>query len=526
MRAKTTFWTGTLSALLATALGYVAQRLWGWLFWPDLAAQWSFALVPGPLQTGLIGALGAEAKLLGFYGAMLVQVVGGGLVALSLPRARLRDRAFVVAVLVVLSAWGFRAMSSAVVFPPWTPAIAGTLLTALAYATGYRLFQALAASPVTTTTTGAPKRWTRRRWLYAGGTLVGSALLWPWLRADLNPARRAIVQGAQPLAQNVIDGLRRGQVDFDRLPRVSPWQTPESRFYYVSKNLTPHTVSLERWGALEIGGLVETPQAFSLEQLQALPHAERFNTLQCIDFDPYNPLTDDLVGNGLWTGVALRTLLERANVRPQAQELVLEASDGYSDSLPISAVLERSDILLAWALEGQPLSAKHGYPLRLIVPGQYGMKNVKHVQRLKAVDKDYRGYWQRRGWADDAPNKTYAKIESVQFDQAFALGEAVSLGGWAFAGTRGVSRVEFSVDDGQRWLPAQLEAQRAPATWVRWAALWEPQQSGRFGLIVRAYDGLGDVQNKKRTGSFPSGVSGYHRVWVDVVERASGKARG
>lgn len=146
------------------------------------------------------------------------------------------------------------------------------------------------------------------------------------------------------------------------------------------------------------------------------------------------------------------------------------------------------------------------------------MKNIKHVDRLEAIVDDYKGYWQQRGWVDDAPINTYAKLETVSFADVFQLEQPVIVAGWAFAGTRGISKVEVSTNNGETWTEAHLEIQREPNTWVRWAYLWQPDTLGQAGVISRAYDGSGLPQIEKRTGAFPDGTTGYHRVWVDVVD--------
>lgn len=517
MNTKTAFWQGALASLFATGVGYLVHRLSGWLFWPEIAAQWSFALFPGWLQVPLISSLGADAKILGLYVAMLFQILAGGVIVWIAPQARWPGKSLSVMALVCGTAFAFKGIAFAVQLPDWMPFIAGTLLAGLGFAWSEQLLQKLwrgsgqnLVEPVS--------RWTRREAFLALGTVLGSALLWPWVRSDLNQVQKETVLALKPVSENLVATLRQGSVDFDQIPLISPWLTPEPQFYYVSKNLVPHTINLQDWQALRVEGLVENPLRLTLEDLQALPQVEFFNTLQCIDFDPYSPLTADLIGNGLWTGVPLRVFLERTRVKPEAVDLVLEASDGYSDSLPLRTILEREDIMLAWALNEKPLSAKHGHPLRLIVPGQYGMKNVKHVQRLKAVNKDYKGYWQQRGWVDDAPVNSYANVESVQLDQAFPAGKPIIVAGWAFAGLRGITKVEVSVDNGKTWTTAQVEPQRSSSTWVRWAYLWEFPAPGRQAILSRAFDETGQPQIEKRTGAFPSGATGYHRVWIDIIE--------
>lgn len=348
--------------------------------------------------------------------------------------------------------------------------------------------------------------------------------MWPWIRRDLGSALEAASAtgtadaGKGIASGDLVRGLRDGTVDFDEIPGIASWLTPESQFYYVSKNLTPFQIRASEWGALEIGGQVGRPISFALEELKRLPRVELHATLICIDYDPKNPRTRDLVSNGLWTGVSLRSLLERAQVKPEASELVLKAADGYSDSLALEQVWNHEDVILAWALNGKPLSAQHGYPLRLVVPGIYGMKNVKHVQKLIATDQDYRGYWQRRGWADEAPVRTMSKIETPVAGEVFPLGEPVIVAGVAFGGARGISRVELSRDGGQSWGGSILEPNPSPYSWTRWAHLWEPSQAGEHTLVVRATDGTGQRQERAYHKAFPDGATGYHRVRVRVSD--------
>ena len=515
------FFQGTLAALAATALGYVAYRSWNWLFWPAVAADFGFALVPGQTQTEFITRLGADAKIVGLYVPMLIQVLAGGIIALIAPRPRWLGHATGVGLLIVLVSFGLKFIAPAVQFPDPAGFLAGVVVGGAGFGLAYWALDRWLRLPQSSSefSSGAPgAALTRRRALSALGTVAGAALMWPWIRSDLTQSRVAKAIAAEPASPNLIEAVREGTVAFDQIPLVSPWHTPEPQFYYISKNLSPHTLSLAQWQHLNVGGLVDTPLQLTLDELQQMTPVTLYNTLQCIDFDPYSPLTDDLIGNGLWTGVPLQRVLARAGVQPEAQDLVLEASDGYSDSLPLSLVMAHDDILLVWALNEKPLSAKHGYPLRLIVPGQYGMKNVKHVNTLTAVAEDYKGYWQRRGWVDDAPTRPYAKIETLKFNQALPSRESVIVAGWTFAGRRGVSKVEVSTDNGKSWFDALLEPRREPNAWMRWAHLWQPQQAGRFGVKARSYDGQGTLQVERRSGAFPAGTSGHHRVWVDVVE--------
>jgi DMSO/TMAO reductase YedYZ molybdopterin-dependent catalytic subunit len=519
---KAAFWHGTLAALLVTVLGYVFHRTMGWLFWPDIAAQWAFAIVPGEIQSEMIIALGTDAKLLGFYVGIVMQVLMGGIIAVLSPRAHWAHQMIAVGVMIALTAFGFRAVSLAVQLPPMTELGLGLLIASIGYPFFYHLVQYSSVSPSAQAdmpdSTAQTLR--RRRFISMGGTMLGTLAFWPWIRSDLTVKQQAVIVQRESVSTGLVEAVREGVVEFDALPNVSSWLTPEPEFYYVSKNVVVPQISMERWGGLRIDGMVEEPMMWSLDEITSMTPTTLHSTLECIDFDPYSVAAENLIGNGQWTGVPLRRLLEQTRISADAVDLKLEAADGYVDSLPVQFVMERDDILLVWELNDERLSDTHGFPVRLIVPGQYGMKNIKHLKRIEAVNEDVLGYWQTRGWVDDAPIKTFAKIQSLRTNDVLALNEPAIIGGWAFAGLRGVSKVEVSPDNSATWTEAMLEPQQSPATWVRWAHVWEPQLQGRFGVVARAYDGDGVMQSDIRARAFPSGTEGHHRIWIDVVEAA------
>ncbi|WP_456412476.1 sulfite oxidase, partial [Oceanithermus profundus] len=293
-----------------------------------------------------------------------------------------------------------------------------------------------------------------------------------------------------------------------RIRGLSPEITPTEDHYQVSKNVVNPRLRADRW-RFEIGGLVETPLTLTLEDLKALPAVERPSTLICIS----NPVGGKLVGNSVWTGVRLRDLLERAGVRPEATELVLRAADNYSDSFPLEAALYEETIL-AYLQNGEPLTPDHGFPARLLVPGIYGMKNVKWLTRIELAGEDYRGYWQKRGWSDRAVVRTMSRIDT---GVATPTGDGrVAIGGVAFAGRRGVRAVEVSFDDGRSWQAAELKPGSSRITWTLWRYLWKAEP-GTYAVTVRAVDGEGRTQDPTPRPPLPDGATGYHRRKVRVV---------
>ena len=333
----------------------------------------------------------------------------------------------------------------------------------------------------------------------------------PRRAAAADEGRRRSLKGLALLAAAAAWPLQLARAAGDlwgRIRGLAPEITPTKDHYQVSKNVVNPKLRADRW-RFEIGGLVETPLALTLEDLKALPAVERPSTLICIS----NPVGGRLVGNSVWTGVRLRDLLERAGVRPEASELVLRAADNYSDSFPLDAALYEETIL-AYLQNGEPLTPDHGYPARLLVPGIYGMKNVKWLTRIELVDEDYRGYWQKRGWSDRAVVRTMSRIDT---GVATPTGDGrVAIGGVAFAGRRGIRAVEVSFDDGRSWRAAELKPGSSRITWTLWRYLWQAEP-GRYTVTVRAVDGEGRTQDPNPRPPLPDGATGYHRRKVRVV---------
>jgi len=150
------------------------------------------------------------------------------------------------------------------------------------------------------------------------------------------------------------------------------------------------------------------------------------------------------------------------------------------------------------------------------VPGHYGMKGPKWLDSIDLASQDDGGYWEAEGWDRSALVKTTARFDVPKDGEIAKAGEAVRLFGVAFAGTRGISKVEYSTDGGRNWSAADLGAPLSSLTWVLWDANWTPRQEGAYVLQVRAVDGIGVPQEPTSSASYPSGASGYHTIRVDV----------
>src|SRR5437870_4276372 len=213
-------------------------------------------------------------------------------------------------------------------------------------------------------------------------------------------------------------------------------------------------------------------------------------------------------------GVKLNAILDEAGVNPKAVDVVLRGADGYADSFPAQRAM-REEVLLVTKMNGVPLPDDHGFPARVIVPGIYGMKNVKWLTELELVDHDFKGYYERRGWSDEPEGQTMSRIDLPGHSETLRSRD-YTIKGIAFSGIRGVRKVEVSTDGGTTWHPATLEPALSPSSWVLWNYQWKIPGPGRYKIVVRATDGQGTVQSSIRRDDFPDGKSGLHDITVNV----------
>ncbi|MDQ3407241.1 MAG: molybdopterin-dependent oxidoreductase, partial [Chloroflexota bacterium] len=294
-----------------------------------------------------------------------------------------------------------------------------------------------------------------------------------------------------------------------RGPDIEPI-TPNDRFYVVTKNVIDPDVTPGLWG-LTVDGHVDRAMSYSLADLLALPSIEQEQTLMCIS----NTVSGGLMSNAIWRGVPLANVIEAAGVRPGTVEVLCRSVDGYSDSFSIDKALEPTT-LLAFEMNGVPLPRRHGYPVRLLVPGLFGEKSVKWITRVELVPREVDGFYEQQGWGPDFTIPTRSRFDGPDLRQPLAVGRPVRLHGTAFGGDRGVSSVEVTVDGGATWRPARLDHPGSRLSWALWSFDWRPQQTGDFRLAVRATDHVGMVQTDRGRGVVPEGATGHHVVTAMV----------
>lgn len=284
--------------------------------------------------------------------------------------------------------------------------------------------------------------------------------------------------------------------------------TTNSEHYVVTQNTVDPTPDLSVW-RLEVAGLIANSGIYTYEELQNLPSTSRAVTLECIA----NGVGDHLISTAIWQGVTLRTLLEKHGGAQQgARYVAFYSVDGYSISLPLDEVLA-VDALLAWRMNGAELPLRHGFPLRALIPGRYGEENPKWLTRVELTDHFVGGLYADQGWYN-GPLHTITRIDRPRDQVAFA--PTIEIGGIAFAGNRGIQKVEVSVDNGTTWNQARLDPPLSQDSWVMWTWQWAPTFHGQYTIVARATDGTGQVQTSQKQGTVPGGATGYHSVVVRV----------
>ena len=345
----------------------------------------------------------------------------------------------------------------------------------------------------------------RRRFLIRlGGATAVIAMAGAVVGALAVRRRREVVVGERWSANHT---LPNAAAEVKPAPGARPEFTPLEQHYQIDINTIPPTISKDNW-RLKIGGLVESPLAFMLDDLRGkYEPLHQFITLACIS----NPIAGDLIGTTRWTGVSMQRLLPDLRLKPEATHLKIRSADGFFEVIPLETIKADERVMLTYAWDGAPLLTEHGFPLRIYIPNLYGMKQPKWIESIEATDHWEPGYWVERGWDAQARMKATSAIDTIAINMMIVQADArtlVPIGGIAHAGARGVSKVEVQVDGGE-WREAQLRAPLSGLTWVIWRYDW-PFREGRHTFTVRCYDGEGAPQIVEETPPAPAGASGLH----------------
>jgi sulfane dehydrogenase subunit SoxC len=276
--------------------------------------------------------------------------------------------------------------------------------------------------------------------------------------------------------------------------------------------------------SLSIDGLVDRPLTLSMAELRSRPTVTMPVTMECagngrarLTPRPISqPWLTEAIGTAEWTGTPLRPFLEEAGARADAAELVFTGADrgiqgeieqDYQRSLTIADAL-RDEVLLVYEMNGAPLPPQHGYPLRLVVPGWYGMTSVKWLTRITAVAEPFDGFQQsayrfRQRPEDEGEPVTRMRPRSLMIPpgipdfmkrKRFVDAGTVQLVGRAWSGLGPIERVEVSTDGGNSWTPATLGEPLSRFAWTPWTFAWEAATPGEYELSPRATDAARNTQ--------------------------------
>ena len=486
------FGWGAIAGLALVALMYLANLLLGLRTLPALLNQPILSLMPGFVFGFLIDTLQHAGKVVEEFGLIVAMVIGLGVLGAAWAVASLR--------------WKFQYLALAFAGLGWL------VVAAILLPVGGAGFLGLNDGPST------PLIWAALFAVYSVVLQLGRDA---GGEAAVDMGRRRLL-GTLPVT---IGAISLGVLAFRLLPDwyaaiftppeaglrgPAPEITPVANFYVVSKNFVDPVVDAQGW-SLTVGGLVDRPLKLSLTDLRAMPGVSEYVTLECVS----NDVGGRLMSTGGFTGIRLADLLTMAGATASGTWVAFTAVDGYTESIPVSLVRASPEIIVAYDLDGAPLPTGHGFPARMVIPGLYGMKGPKWLTRIDLVSHESGGYWEQQGWDHNPIVKTTSRIDAPAEGGVVKLGP-VTIAGVAFAGTRGIKKVEVSTDGGASWSEAPFKAPLSSLTWVLWTADWTPTAEGAYRIMARATDGTGALQDPRGAASYPSGASGYHTIQVDI----------
>lgn len=524
---KRTFVNGLIAGALATLVFFIGTELVGLPYPPEAIFKLLINPVPGSLQSVAVENLGEYAKYSALTFASVVFVVLYGAIAVLIRLLSKRkfgrwglivtgtvittavslgsEAAFAssLSILSTLSGWGVVAVLAIVINLGYSAYVVSSLR---------------AAGPAFVQTRMGLKPSRRKLLKRVGLGALGIVALYFASKIGLSLfAGQPVVQSNTPIPVNTQQPsiTLAGAPDVFSDPRlaglVASEVTDTRIFYRVDIDPFPPQLDFDTW-TLNVTGKVMKELTITKNDLLAMPTRDEYATLECVSNTVYPP--GALISNGKWTGVPLATILNQAVLAADAVYIIFHCAEGYTVGIPKERALEPG-ALLAYKLNDELLPREHGSPLRAIIPGLYGMMNAKWITGIEASHSVYLGYWQERGWTNDARIKTTSIIYYPQ--PGAQVNGAVPIAGVAFAGDRGISRVELSTDGGNTWNDAELKSPKSPYSWVLWAYQWTPTTKGTQTIVVRATDGSGQLQDPTRTQPFPDGASGYSSIQVNVT---------
>lgn len=480
----------------------------------EALGNWVIDVSPKPLKDFAIEVFGTNDKLVLLISIAAVTLLLGAVVGVF---AR---RRFGIAVAVFIGFAVAAAMAAArdpqvslalAIIPAGAGAITGLGVLQWLYGLG------MPAVQPSDTEEEFDQHWSRRSFLLGTGAVFGvaavSAATGRWL---LESAKKAVAGRNEVALPSPADALAPVPPAADlKVEGLSPIIVPNDDFYRIDTAFAVPTIVLQDW-TFTVKGRVDRPYTISYSDLLDMRMVERDVTLSCVS----NRVGGNLVGNARWQGVPLSEILNRAGVRDDAEQLVGRSTDDFTVGFPVEAAFDGREALVAVGMNGEPLPFEHGFPARLVVAGLYGY--VSATKWLKEIEltgwDDFDAYWVPRGWSKEAPIKTQSRVDTP-FNAEQVTTEARNVAGVAWAPTRGISKVEVQLGEGEPWQEAELSEPLSVNSWVQWQIPWTPSVVGRNVISCRATDGDGVLQDEMVRPPAPNGATGWHTQPV-LVENA------
>jgi DMSO/TMAO reductase YedYZ molybdopterin-dependent catalytic subunit len=536
------FVAGIVAGALAIGISLLIRSLVGGPFLPELASQTLFSLTPGEFESQAVENFGPLAKYSAFIAALVINFVLYGLFGILVDKLQskfpwkgyigksLQAALIVYVILLIMSisllatiqlrtgGGGSISISLQAISIVLPKIIFGFIFSSFFRGTG----RILKKRPETTSETSGMNSG-RREFLHL---VVVSAIAFPILFFGLNrlfsgqgqEQQETSISSSQLIPQSLSKPI--GFEDPMLATLLASELTPTYLFYRIDINPIVPVVDEKTWN-LTVKGLVSNPVTVTYDEIKSMPFVEQYATLECVS----NKIGGDLIGTALWRGIRLKDLLDSAKVMPGAKYIVFRCSDGYDVGIPLENGM-MDGTLLAYDMNLAPLTTAHGFPVRAIVPGLYGMMNPKWITEIEIVDSVYEGYWQRNGWTNTADVHTNSSIvipgqapirhrfRKLDETPNIVPGEKAPIAGIAFGGDRGISKVEVSTDGGTSWKSAVIKDPLSRFTWVLWTGGFTPTGKENYNIVVRATDKTGQVQTSELNKPFPDGATGYHMVNV------------
>jgi DMSO/TMAO reductase YedYZ molybdopterin-dependent catalytic subunit len=536
---------GGLLTSAIIALMYLADQLFGFAFVPFDVFDWMTRLLPGPVITFGIDAMIDTMRFLGINVAdsaktaeqvmavlqyLAMGLLAGGVFFVILKRQKIKANLIAGAVLGALFGFPAIAISIGIGGSNVSPVLDFLWLLAIFFAWGVGLVQVFRrllvfeSLPIEQTSDDkeelrAVERIDRRKFLIMLGagtatiTVIGAGL--GSLLSSSDSRRRG--EGEEDSLTHKTEGPGgKPFPNFDDpvipVPGTRPEYTPIKDHYQVFIELEPTEIDGSTW-KLPVTGMVDNPLMLTLDEIRDnYEPIKQYVTLSCIS----GRIGTSLISTTYWKGVSVQDILVDAGIQNGARYLYITSGDGFYETVPLDLIYSDPRIMFCYNWDGNTLPVGHGFPLRIWIPDRFGMKQPKWITGVEVTDTYKEGYWVERNWDEVARVRTNSVIDTVAVEYIVEKNgqQYIPIGGIAFAGMRGISKVEVRVDGGS-WEQAQLRSPLSETTWVIWRYEWL-FQVGDHTFEVRCYSTDGVLQVLESSDSRPDGATGIHSVEVTL----------